>query len=127
MNKTGNGFQIPASRPVLRSINQMMKVIQAVYTYYGVPKRIVLEIPRDMSGKNTNHEMPAKHYKTMEALHQDIMKQCKDKDHPRKTCIDQKWNDLKDFEVNSKNRVKLELYLRQNGMEYDNRRKDQFE
>ena len=22
MNKTGNGFQIPASRPVLRSINQ---------------------------------------------------------------------------------------------------------
>lgn len=117
MNKTGNGFQIPASRPVLRSINQMMKVIQAVYTYYGVPKRIVLEIPRDMSGKNTNHEMPAKHYKTMEALHQDIMKQCKDKDHPRKTCIDQKWNDLKDFEVNSKNRVKLELYLRQNGMD----------
>lgn len=115
MNETEKGFQIPASRPVLRSINQMLKVIQTIYTYYGVPKRIILEVPRDMSGKNTNHEIPASHYKTMQALHENIMKQCKDQEHLRKTCINKNWNELKDFEIKLKDRIKLELYLRQNG------------
>lgn len=112
-----NGRNIlPISRPVMRSLNECMKVYEKMIDVYGIPERIVIETARDLKDCERNGEVPAKHYKTMEMLHGSIGRMYKNSSYQKyikeENCIES-WKEIKPMLPKYKKQV--ELYIRQNG------------
>ncbi|MGL5021481.1 MAG: type II CRISPR RNA-guided endonuclease Cas9 [Mycoplasmatales bacterium] len=99
---------LPISRPVIRSLNEVMKVHNAIIKEYGVPNRVVIETARDLGDFNTVKKVPAKHYDDQKKLYINLKEQ-----------IGNKKFDLVEFEqLNDLLKTKkkfVELYIRQNG------------
>ena len=113
---------IPISRPVIRALNEAMKVYTAHIDAYGVPDRVVIETARDMKDHTEEKQQTVKKYSKLEDLSKyltDKMKKEDDKDHALyvKYLNPEEWKDIKGYAENPKNRTKIELYLRQGGID----------
>lgn len=111
---------IPVSRPTIRALNEAFKVYQAVIETYGVPKRIIIETA---GGKDSikDHtvidEKGEKRFVKNELLYNYLVQQIKE------TEIDDFFfngvhvDDFEEIKNFKGNKDKLELYIRQNGID----------
>lgn len=111
---------IPVSRPTIRALNEAFKIYQAVIDTYGVPSRIVIETA---GGKDSikDHtvidEKGEKRFTKNESLYNYLVEQIKE------TKIDDFFfngvhvDDFDEIKSFKGNKDKLELYIRQNGID----------
>lgn len=106
---------MPISRPVVRSLNECMKVYNEIIKVFGVPDRVVIETARDFPDFQVVKERTAKTYDKNKKLYESIQKQLKEKEYKKYASLNQmkEWNDIKDY-VNA-NKQKIELYITQMG------------
>ncbi len=102
---------MPIARPVVRALNQCFKVHNEIIKLYGVPTRVVLETARDMKDMDLRGKVPAKHFDEMKSLHKHLKDQLKEKSI--KSSIEN-FEELEGYL--EKNKKKIELYIRQNGL-----------
>lgn len=111
---------MPISRPVIRALNETLKVYNGYIKTYGVPSRVVIETAggkdaiKDFTEQNGS---TAKHYKKMEYLVNALFKGISEKDK-NNAILGGKIEDWKDLEAfYNKNKNKVELYIRQDGID----------
>ena len=111
---------IPISRPVIRGLNETMKVYGRMLEKYGVPSRVIVETARDLKDHTVMEEQEeAKGYGKTSV---DRMKSLYDYlDTKRSKCSEAKkttlepWKQLK--AKYARYPLKVELYIRQNGLD----------
>lgn len=105
---------MPISRPVVRALNECMKLYTEIVKVYGVPKRVVIETARDFPDFQVVKERTAKTYDKNKKLVDNILKQLKG-DHKKYSHYNQleDWDEIKEY-VNN-NKEKIELYITQMG------------
>lgn len=103
---------VPISRPVLRGINETLKIYKAILSQYGIPNRVVIEMARELTDVSKKGKAPQTHasilQKTIEEFEEKL------KDSPWHNNLE-KWEDIVPYL--QKNRNKVELYVRQNGID----------
>lgn len=101
-----NKLMFPISRGVLRSLNETMKIHNAILNQFdGIhPEKVVIETARDLGDPKQGEA--AKHFDEMKKLYESVVAQTKD------GSLDN-WENIEEYLI--KNRRKIELYLRQNG------------
>ncbi len=104
---------IPISRPVIRGLNEAMKVYQALVDVYGIPERVIIETARDLKDHSIVGEQPAKHFDKMKSLYDYLENKVKENKKYKKEV--ENWEDIAQYEA--KNKTKIELYIRQNGID----------
>lgn len=106
---------IPISRPVIRGLNEAMKMYTELVKVYGVPKRVVIETARDLKDHSIIGTQSEKHFDQTKKLYDYLVEQFGgEKNFAKKTNVEE-WEQIESY-VN-KNKVKIELYLRQNGVD----------
>lgn len=106
---------IPISRPVIRGLNETMKVYQALINAYGVPSKVIIETARDLKDHSVVGEQPAKHFDKMKGLYDYLENQIKENKKYKANAEFEKWEEIQKYEA--KNKTKIELYIRQNGID----------
>lgn len=105
----------PISRPVIRGLNEAMKMYTELVKVYGVPKRVVIETARDLKDHSIIGTQSEKHFDQTKKLYDYLVEQFGgEKNFAKKTNVEE-WEQIESY-VN-KNKVKIELYLRQNGVD----------
>ena len=104
---------IPISRSVIRGLNEAMKMYTELVKVYGVPKRVVIETARDLKDHTVVKEQQAYHTDNAKNLYAHLEKQIKENKKYHLTLDVDNWEELKAYE--EQNKVKIELYIRQNG------------
>ena len=104
---------IPISRPVIRGLNEAMKMYTELVKVYGVPKRVVIETARDLKDHSIIGTQSEKHFDKTKKLFDYLVGQFGGKKNFAKRSNVEEWEQIESY-VN-KNKVKIELYLRQNG------------
>ena len=104
---------IPISRPVIRGLNEAMKMYAELLKVYGVPKRVVVETARDLKDHTVVKEQQAFHTDNAKNLYAHLEKQIKENKKYHLTLDVDSWEELKTYE--EQNKTKIELYIRQNG------------
>lgn len=108
---------IPISRQVIRSLNQCFKVYEEVIKIYGVPERVVIETARDLKDSSRSGEIPAKHFNQMKGCYGYLVKELKSQ-KKRYQLMQGKMDEWEEIErYLTKNKRKIELYIRQNGQD----------
>ena len=117
---------IPISRPVVRALNETLKVFNGYVNIYGVPKRVVVETARgkdsikDFSEQKSFTEgsgSSMKHYKQMPKLVDYLFNQIQEHDK-NNAILEGKievWDQLETYYNNHK--LEIELYIRQDGID----------
>ena len=106
---------IPISRPVIRGLNEAMKMYTELVRVYGVPKRVVIETARDLKDHSIIGTQSEKHFDQTKKLFDYLVEQFGgEKNFAKKSNVEE-WEQIESY-VN-KNKVKIELYLRQNGVD----------
>ena len=106
---------IPISRPVIRGLNEAMKMYTELVKVYGVPKRVVIETARDLKDHYIIGTQSEKHFDQTKKLYDYLVEQFGgEKNFAKKSNVEE-WEQIESY-VN-KNKVKIELYLRQNGVD----------
>lgn len=106
---------IPISRPVIRGLNEAMKMYTELVKVYGVPKRVVIETARDLKDHSIIGTQSEKHFDQTKKLFDYLVEQFGgEKNFAKKSNVEE-WEQIESY-VN-KNKVKIELYLRQNGVD----------
>lgn len=108
---------MPISRPVLRSLNECLKVYNEIINVYGCPSRTVIETARDFKDFYEVKQKKSKHFKEVMSLYDYIIRQFKEdkegkKYNPNTNKLENK-NDIESYY--KKNKEKIELYIRQMG------------
>ncbi len=103
---------IAMSRPVIRSLNECMKIYSEMVKVYGVPRRVILETARDFKDHTEVGTISEKHFKKVESLYNHLENQLKEKKLYDVNHIED-WEDIKAYLAT--NKTKIELYIRQNG------------
>lgn len=106
---------IPISRPVIRGLNEAMKMYTELVKVYGVPKRVVIETARDLKDHSIIGTQSEKHFDKTKNLFDYLVDQFGGKKNFAKKSNVEEWEQIESY-VN-KNKVKIELYLRQNGVD----------
>ena len=106
---------IPISRPVIRGLNEAMKMYTELVKVYGVPKRVVIETARDLKDYSIIGTQSEKHFDKTKNLFDYLVDQFGGKKNFAKKSNVEEWEQIESY-VN-KNKVKIELYLRQNGVD----------
>lgn len=106
---------IPVSRPVLRGLNEALKMYMEMVRVYGIPKRVVVETARDLRDHTEEKQQTACHFDTMKKLHEYLFNQLKEHKAYKDAGHLEDWNTVEQYVL--KNRTKIELYIRQNGMD----------
>ncbi len=104
---------IAMSRPVIRALNECMKVYSEMIRVYGVPDRVVVETARDFKDHTEVGQKSERRFKKLEDLYANLINQVKDKKIYDNHLED--WDDIKQYL--ERNSLKIELYLRQNGID----------
>lgn len=104
---------IPVSRPVLRALNETMKMYSAVIETYGVPSRVVIETARDLKDHTEVKQQSAKFFDTTKKLHAYLLDQLKEHKEYAKSSRVEDWDEIERYVAG--NKIKIELYIRQNG------------
>lgn len=106
---------IPISRPVIRGLNEAMKMYTELVKVYGVPKRVVIETARDLKDHSIIGTQSEKRFDQTKKLYDYLVEQFgEEKNFAKKSNVEE-WEQIESY-VN-KNKVKIELYLRQNGVD----------
>lgn len=114
---------IPISRPVLRALNECIKVYNTMIRYYGVPKRIVIETARDFLA--SSEERKKKNVKSVDIktrlknIYDSLTNQIKENKNKKSYLADayiESWTDIEPL-LNGKNLAKIELYILQMGID----------
>ena len=106
---------IPISRPVIRGLNEAMKMYTELVKVYGVPKRVVIETARDLKDHSIIGTQSEKYFDQTKKLYDYLVEQFGgEKNFAKKSNVEE-WEQIESY-VN-KNNVKIELYLRQNGVD----------
>ena len=106
---------IHISRPVIRGLNEAMKMYTELVKVYGVPKRVVIETARDLKDHYIIGTQSEKHFDQTKKLYDYLVEQFGgEKNFAKKSNVEE-WEQIESY-VN-KNKVKIELYLRQNGVD----------
>lgn len=106
---------IPISRKVIRGLNEAMKMYTELVKVYGVPKRVVIETARDLKDHSIIGTQSEKHFDQTKKLYDYLVEQFGgEKNFAKKSNVEE-WEQIESY-VN-KNKVKIELYLRQNGVD----------
>ena len=112
---------IPISRPVIRSLNECMKLYKAIIRIYGQPKRVVIETARDLKDSTRKGEVPAKHFDQMNKLYDYLTQQIKELKKGKNKKLSNISNKMDNWSVLEsyllKNKRKIEAYIRQNGQD----------
>ena len=106
---------IPISRPVIRGLNEAMKMYTELVKVYGVPKRVVIERARDLKDHSIIGTQSEKHFDQTKKLYDYLVEQFGGEKYFAKKSNVEEWEQIESY-VN-KNKVKIELYLRQNGVD----------
>lgn len=106
---------IPVSRPVIRALNECLKVYTEMVKAYGVPARVIIETARDLKDHTEIKERPAKHFKQMKNMYDHIQSELKEKKKYQNYSELADWEELKGY-VES-NKAKINLYITQNGVD----------
>lgn len=106
---------IPVSRPVIRGLNEALKMYVEMVKVYGIPDRVVVETARDLKDHTVVHEQPARHYDKTEKLYGYLLDQLNVNKNYKALSGIEKWDDIKGYVA--KNGQKIELYIRQNGLD----------
>lgn len=106
---------IPISRPVIRALNETMKVYTELVKVYGVPKRVVIETARDLKDHTVVKQQSASHFDNMKSLHANLLKQLGEHKEYKAISYVEDWDTVEQYV--QKNRSKIELYIRQNGVD----------
>ena len=106
---------IPISRPVLRSLNECMKVYLQIVESYGVPERIVIETARDFKDFSENKVKTVKFSDNAKKQYENLLKELKDSKYKVYSAYNQmdKFSELEDYLT--KNKDKISLYISQMG------------
>lgn len=103
---------IPVSRPVVRALNECMKVYSELVKVYGVPARVIIETARDFKDHNITTYATESFEKSTENLYKLLIDQTAEK---KITCHVEDWKTIEQYLAN--NKLKIELYIRQNGVD----------
>ena len=106
---------IPVSRPVIRSLNETMKVYTELVKVYGIPSRVVIETARDLKDHTVVKQQSASHFDNMKNLHGHLLKQLEEHKEYKAIGHVEDWEEIERYV--QKNRSKIELYIRQNGID----------
>ncbi len=105
---------IPISRPVLRSLNECMKVYLGIIEAYGVPKRVVVETARDLPDFSVVKEKSVKFADNTERQYKYLLDQLNNEFKAYKHYSNlEKYEEIKEY-IN-KNKTKISLYISQLG------------
>lgn len=106
---------IPISRPVLRSLNECMKVYLQIVESYGVPDRIVIETARDFKDFSENKVKTVKFFDNAKKQYENLLKELKDSKYKVYSAYNQmeKFGELEEYLT--KNKDKISLYISQMG------------
>lgn len=106
---------IPISRPVLRSLNECMKVYLQIVESYGVPDRIVIETARDFKDFSENKVKTVKFSDNAKKQYENLLKELKDSKYKVYSAYNQmeKFGELEEYLT--KNKDKISLYISQMG------------
>lgn len=106
---------IPISRPVLRSLNECMKVYLQILESYGVPDRIVIETARDFKDFSENKVKTVKFFDNAKKQYENLLKELKDSKYKVYSTYNQmeKFGELEEYLT--KNKDKISLYISQMG------------
>lgn len=106
---------IPISRPVLRSLNECMKVYLQIVESYGVPNRIVIETARDFKDFSENKVKTVKFSDNAKKQYENLLKELKDSKYKVYSAYNQmeKFGELEEYLT--KNKDKISLYISQMG------------
>ena len=113
---------IPISRPVIRGLNEAMKLYLKLVEVFGVPDRLIIETARNLKDHTVVDEKKEKvtYGKTLNAKmkalyeHLETKRNKKENELAKKTPLES-WDDLEaKFD---RHKLKVELYIRQNGLD----------
>ena len=104
---------IPVSRTVLRSLNETMKIYVELIKVYGVPERVVIETARNLKDHTQVKEQSTRSFDIVRKLYSHLEDQLKEHKEYEKYSQVENWEEIEQYV--SKNRLKVELYIRQNG------------
>ena len=110
----GNKPTIPISRPMIRGLNECFKVYEEILKVYGAPSRLIIETAKDF---NTSKKNPKKHQDILKDLYSSILKQLKNKKEASIRGNLESWEEIEKYLKNKKNKQKIELYIRQKGID----------
>lgn len=112
---------VPIARPVIRSLNECMKLYKEIIRIYGQPKRVVIETARDLKDSSRKGEVPAKHFDQMNKLYDYLAQQIKEVKKGKNKKLSKISNNMENWSVLEsyllKNKRKIEAYIRQNGQD----------
>lgn len=105
---------IPISRPVLRSLNECMKVYLGIIEAYGVPERVVVETARDLPDFSVVKEKTVKFADNAERQYKFLLDQLNNEFKAYKNYSNlEKYEEIKEY-IN-RNKTKISLYISQLG------------
>ena len=99
---------IPVSRPVIRALNEALKVYNQIIEYYGVPDRLVIETARELNDKSKTKKKSVARKDRIEKVYKDLINQ-----KEFSGMLEKDWEKVEN-QLN-KNSQKIELYVRQAG------------
>ena len=107
---------LPISRPVIRGLNETMKLYAELINTYGVPEKVIIETAKDLKDHSVVQSQSVKHFDKMQSLYDYLKTQLKNKYKKyQKYSSLEDWKDIESYL--SKNKQKVELYIRQNGQD----------
>ncbi len=106
---------IPISRPVLRSLNECMKVYLGIINSFGVPDRIIVETARDLPDFSVVKEKTVKFADNAEKQYKNLIEQLKQDDFKEYRAYERldNYDEIKAYI--DKNKSKIALYISQLG------------
>ena len=107
---------LPISRPVIRGLNETMKLYTELINIYGVPEKVIIETAKDLKDHSVVQSQSVKHFDKMKSLYDYLKTQLKNKYKKyQKYSSLEDWKDIESYLA--KNKQKVELYIRQNGQD----------
>ena len=79
LENDGDKPVIPISRPVIRSLNECMKLYKEIIKDYGVPSRVVIETTRELRDGGKKGQQSIRHRDNMKFLYDSIQEQIKER------------------------------------------------
>ena len=101
---------IPISRPVIRALNETLKVYTQLVKTYGVPKRVIIETTRSLLN---DHKQKPKFYDKTKSLYDHLIEQLHENKEYEKYSKVESWEEIEKYVTT--NKTKVELYITQNG------------
>lgn len=106
---------IPVSRPVLRALNECIKVYSGIVAAYGAPDRVIIETARDLTDSKEKKQRTLNTGDAARKQYDSLLEQLKEhKAYSAYFSIDE-YDEIEKYLI--KNKVKMQLYISQGGID----------